>query len=214
MTNYLVSVLDHIVCAQNNVVSHANHVVFATNNIVCSSDDIVPAPNHRARRFDDVVFQSLNAVHRIFHSVWFALNHACGVFKPVLNTFKKPVVQGPHGDQPCATATRTPHPAMRYDDPSVFWDSDTFFYDMPDVVVHHPHTTMAKPKLNLRGLSTLQKVQKTNDIVAALTGNTNFTTPSPTLAAVTASSDGLSAAYSAREALMSSERRWSLQCKV
>ncbi|MFO1439978.1 MAG: fibronectin type III domain-containing protein [Verrucomicrobiaceae bacterium] len=88
---------------------------------------------------------------------------------------------------------------MRYDDPSVFWDSDTFFYDMPDVVVHHPHTTMAKPKLNLRGLSTLQKVQKTNDIVAALTGNTNFTTPSPTLAAVTASSDGLSAAYSARE---------------
>jgi hypothetical protein len=88
---------------------------------------------------------------------------------------------------------------MRYDDPSVSWDSVSFFYDMPDEIVHHPHTTMAKPKLNLRGLSTLQKVQKTNDIVAALTGNTNYTTPNPTLAAVTASSDGLSSAFSARE---------------
>ena len=87
---------------------------------------------------------------------WFALNHACGGFKPVLNTFKsrRP---GLHGDQPCATVTRTPHPAMRYDDPSVFWDSDVLMALclMSSCTTHYHHH--GKAKLNLVGLSTLQK---------------------------------------------------------
>ena len=55
---------------------------------------------------------------------------------------------------------------------------------------------MPKVKLNLRGLSPLEKVAKARQIVTALTGNPGFTTPHPTLAQVTAGADDLETAYS------------------
>lgn len=90
---------------------------------------------------------------------------------------------------------------MRYDDPSVFWDMPGFFYDMPEDAGHIQNKKMAKPKLDLKGKTPLQKVQKTEDIVAAMTGNANFPTPNPPLATLTASADDVAAAYSAREAV-------------
>jgi hypothetical protein len=44
---------------------------------------------------------------------------------------------------------------------------------------------MAKIKLNLKNLSTLEKIAQARQIVTALTGNTNFETPHPALATVT-----------------------------
>lgn len=88
---------------------------------------------------------------------------------------------------------------MRYDDPSVFWDMPGFFYDMPDVAGPSKPTRMAKPKLDLKGKTPLQKVQKTGDLVTATTGNANFPTPTPSLATMTAKADALSAAFSERE---------------
>ncbi|HST22245.1 MAG TPA: fibronectin type III domain-containing protein, partial [Blastocatellia bacterium] len=55
---------------------------------------------------------------------------------------------------------------------------------------------MPKVKLNLQGLSALEKVAKVRQLVTSLTGNANFTTPHPTLAQLTAGADGLEAAYS------------------
>lgn len=93
-----------------------------------------------------------------------------------------------------------PIPAMRYDDPSVFWDMPGFSYDLPDEAGPTKHTRMAKPKLELKGLTPLQKVQKLGDLVTAATGNANFPTPNPSLATMTAKGDALAAAFSAREA--------------
>ncbi len=93
-----------------------------------------------------------------------------------------------------------PIPAMRYDDPSVFWDMPGFFYDLPEEAGPTKHTRMAKPKLELKGLTPLQKVQKTGDLVTATTGNANFATPNPSLTTMTAKADALAAAFSAREA--------------
>ena len=45
---------------------------------------------------------------------------------------------------------------------------------------------MARIKLNLNRLSTLEKIAQARQIVTALTGNSNFTTPNPTLATLTA----------------------------
>src|SRR2546423_15434577 len=45
---------------------------------------------------------------------------------------------------------------------------------------------MAKIKLNLRTLSTPEKIARARQIVAALTDNKNFTAPNPTLEQVTA----------------------------
>ena len=87
---------------------------------------------------------------------------------------------------------------MNYDDPAVFWDLPGFFYDMTGGVPN-PHKPMAKPKLTLKDLSLLQKIQKANDIVTALTGNASYTTPNPTLVTVTAKSDAAAAAFSERE---------------
>lgn len=89
---------------------------------------------------------------------------------------------------------------MRYDEPSVFWDMPGFFYDMPDEAGLRKPTRMAKPKLDLKGKTPLQKVQKTGDIVTATTDNPNFPTPNPSLATLTAKADALSAAFSEREA--------------
>lgn len=89
---------------------------------------------------------------------------------------------------------------MRYDDPSVFYDMPGFFYDMPEENGPRKRHPMAKPKLELKGLAPLQKVQKTEDLVTATTGNANFTTPTPSLPTLTAKADALAAAYSEREA--------------
>lgn len=88
---------------------------------------------------------------------------------------------------------------MNFDDPAASYDSPVLFFDMPGTGASSPPKPMAKPKLNLRDLDALQKVQKANDIVDAMTGNANYPAPNPVLAAVTAKSDALSAAFSARE---------------
>jgi hypothetical protein len=91
---------------------------------------------------------------------------------------------------------------MRYDDPGAFYDAPNAFYDLPEDSAptsrkKHP---MSKPKLNLQSRSPLEKVQKTEDIVTALTANASFPTPIPSLATMTGKADALSAAVSAREA--------------
>ena len=53
---------------------------------------------------------------------------------------------------------------------------------------------MAKVKLNIRGLSTSEKVAKARQITKALTDNAAFTTPQPTLAAITTSANELETA--------------------
>lgn len=88
---------------------------------------------------------------------------------------------------------------MKYDDSSVFWDMPEFFYDMQEEAAPNTNNKMAKPKLNLRGKTPLQKVQKTGDIVTSTTGNPDFTTPNPPLATLTAKADTLAAAISARD---------------
>lgn len=52
---------------------------------------------------------------------------------------------------------------------------------------------MAKVKLNLNVLTFTEKVQFARSIVTAMTGNGNFTTPVPTLAALTAAANDLEA---------------------
>jgi hypothetical protein len=59
---------------------------------------------------------------------------------------------------------------------------------------------MSKPKLDLKGKTPLQKVQKAEDLVTATTGNANFPSPTPPLATLTAKADAVSAAFSEREA--------------
>lgn len=87
---------------------------------------------------------------------------------------------------------------MNYDNPAVFWDLPGFLYDMAGGVPN-PTKPMAKPKLTLKDLTLLQKIQKANDIVTALTGNANYPTPNPALATVTEKSDDAAAAFSVRE---------------
>lgn len=50
---------------------------------------------------------------------------------------------------------------------------------------------MGKIKLNLRNLPVQEKIAKARTIITSLTGNPNFPTPTPTLAAATAATDGL-----------------------
>lgn len=54
---------------------------------------------------------------------------------------------------------------------------------------------MPRVKLNIRSLSTTEKVAKARQIVTALTGNPSFTTPHPALAAITAAADELETAF-------------------
>lgn len=53
---------------------------------------------------------------------------------------------------------------------------------------------MPKLKLNLRKLSVPEKIARGREIITALTGNTNFPSPKPTLAAVTTVTDDLETA--------------------
>ncbi|HEY0323744.1 MAG TPA: hypothetical protein VGC66_22520 [Pyrinomonadaceae bacterium] len=59
---------------------------------------------------------------------------------------------------------------------------------------------MAKVKLNLRELSVPEKIARAQQIVTALTGNTNFPTPQPALALVTNSINELDTAYAEAQA--------------
>ena len=59
---------------------------------------------------------------------------------------------------------------------------------------------MPKVKLNLRNLSVPEKIARAQQIVAALTGNTNFPTPHPPLAEVTTAANELEAATNAAQA--------------
>jgi len=56
---------------------------------------------------------------------------------------------------------------------------------------------MNKPKLNFYRLGIAQKIQKARAIVTRMTGNTNFTTPNPALAAITAAINALETAFEA-----------------
>lgn len=59
---------------------------------------------------------------------------------------------------------------------------------------------MAQVKLNLRELTIPDKVQKFRQIITAMTGNPNFTTPDPALAALTTATDNLENTYNAAQA--------------
>ena len=59
---------------------------------------------------------------------------------------------------------------------------------------------MSKIKLNLRSLNIPEKIARAQQIVAALTDNTNFTAPHPPLAQVTAAIEELEAASNAVQA--------------
>lgn len=54
---------------------------------------------------------------------------------------------------------------------------------------------MAKVKLNIRSLSTTDKIAKARQIIRALTGNPDFATPQPTLAAITTATNELETAH-------------------
>jgi hypothetical protein len=54
---------------------------------------------------------------------------------------------------------------------------------------------MPKVKLNLHGLSALEKVAKTRQLVTAMTGNTSLTTPHPTLVQMNTGDDDLETAF-------------------
>ena len=56
---------------------------------------------------------------------------------------------------------------------------------------------MKKPKLDFYHLSIAQKIQKGREVITHMTGNTNFTTPNPTLAVITAAINGLETASEA-----------------
>jgi len=94
-----------------------------------------------------------------------------------------------------------------YDIPGTTYDSG-LFYDSVTPVPLPVLKPMAKVKRNMKGLSETQTVQRCLSIKTALTGNVDFTTPSPTLpafgtlittaqTALTASDNAVSAAKQA-----------------
>jgi hypothetical protein len=66
---------------------------------------------------------------------------------------------------------------------------------------------MPRLKLNFRRLAIPEKIARAQQIVAALTGNANFPTPHPTLAAVTAAINELETAANAAQAARLEARR-------
>ncbi|HEX8191066.1 MAG TPA: fibronectin type III domain-containing protein [Pyrinomonadaceae bacterium] len=66
---------------------------------------------------------------------------------------------------------------------------------------------MPKVKLNLRNLTIPEKIARARQIVAAMTGNSNFPTPNPTLAAVTTAINELETADAAAQAARREARR-------
>jgi Fibronectin type III domain len=68
------------------------------------------------------------------------------------------------------------------------------------VLPNRKETFMPKIKLNLSSLSIPQKLAKAQQIVAALTGNAGFSTPSPALATITGATNDLNTAYGEAQA--------------
>ncbi|MFL6336180.1 MAG: fibronectin type III domain-containing protein [Pyrinomonadaceae bacterium] len=66
---------------------------------------------------------------------------------------------------------------------------------------------MPKIKLNFGRLTIPEKIARTRQVVAALTGNANFPTPHPTLAEVSAAADALEAAANTAQAARFEARR-------
>lgn len=66
---------------------------------------------------------------------------------------------------------------------------------------------MPKVKLNFRRLTIPEKIARAQQVVAALTGNSNFLTPHPTLAEVTTAASALEAAANAAQAARLEARR-------
>ncbi|MFH1005388.1 MAG: fibronectin type III domain-containing protein [Bacteroidota bacterium] len=60
---------------------------------------------------------------------------------------------------------------------------------------------MAKTKFNLQKISIPEKIEKARQIVTDMTGNSNFTNPLPTLAAVTAAINDLEISYNATQTI-------------
>lgn len=71
---------------------------------------------------------------------------------------------------------------------------------------------MAKVKLALKDLTIPQKIQFIRQVVTAMTGNANFTTPAPALAAITALVNALEAAFNvAQAAYLTAKQKTDLQ---
>lgn len=90
---------------------------------------------------------------------------------------------------------------MAFYDSGVTYDSGLLYDEAASQPVKKH---MAKIKSNIRGLSDLQTIQQCNTIKTALTGNANFTTPTPTLASlatlITTAQTKVTAAESAQNA--------------
>ena len=71
-----------------------------------------------------------------------------------------------------------------YDTSGLTYDSGVLYDDV--IAPTKKGTKMAKVKLNFRGMSDSQVVQRCSDIKTALTNNANFTTPTPTMTAFAA----------------------------
>ena len=69
-----------------------------------------------------------------------------------------------------------------YDTPGLMYDSGVVYAD--PVAPQLETTKMAKVKLGLGGMTPDEILSLTNQIITAMTGNANFTTPSPTLASI------------------------------
>lgn len=86
-----------------------------------------------------------------------------------------------------------------YDAPGLTYDSGVFYDDL--FVPQPSKRPMAKVKLNMKGLTELQTIQQCVSIKEAMTGNANFTTPTPTLTAfgtlITTAQDALTASDNA-----------------
>ncbi len=84
-----------------------------------------------------------------------------------------------------------------YDTPGLLYGGA--FYDEP-ATPPTPKKRMAKVKLSLQLISADDKVALGRLLVTSMTGNANFTTPSPTLASITTLSDDLESLLSAQDA--------------
>jgi hypothetical protein len=73
--------------------------------------------------------------------------------------------------------------AIRYDSPGVLFDSGLLYDSVSSP--QQKYNNMAKAKLGLQKLTPEGIVAQANTVITAMTGNPVFTTPNPTLAAVT-----------------------------
>ncbi len=90
-----------------------------------------------------------------------------------------------------------------YDTPGLTYDSGALFDSISPLPQPH-HQRMAKPRFTLKGVPDVQVLQTCTDLKTALTGNANFTTPTPTLtvfgAKITSAQTKLTAADNAQAA--------------